>query len=164
MLADAGPRRFPCRRARCLPMCASGETDAMSCLSLRPTVNRCCASGWSEPIRRSLEDQLCISVQDCSLLHNPAKLTGLVPRRRALPCGRATPTECDKDVVSMSAAQAQSLSLTQFMDDPIHFFGQSYTRMHSVPRDELEELQRRAMGIRFQQHYDGIDMVRKVAG
>jgi hypothetical protein len=63
----------------------------------------------------------------------------------------------------MSAAQARSLPLTQFMDDPIHFFGQSYTRMHTVPREELEELQRRAMGMRFQQHYDSIEMLHKVA-
>src|ERR1700758_5432705 len=58
----------------------------------------------------------------------------------------------------MSATEARSLSVTQFMDDPIHFFGRSYTQMHSVPRQELEELQRRAMGIRFQQHYDSIDI------
>jgi hypothetical protein len=63
----------------------------------------------------------------------------------------------------MSATQARALSVTQFMDDPIHFFGQSYTRMHSVPREELEELQRRAMGIRFRQHYDSIEMLRKLA-
>ena len=27
------------------------------------------------------------------------------------------------------------------MDDPISFFGESYTQMHSIARDELEELQ-----------------------
>jgi hypothetical protein len=63
----------------------------------------------------------------------------------------------------MSATEAQSLSVTQFMDDPIHFFGQSYTQMHSLPREDLEELQRRAMGIRFQQHHDSIEMLRKLA-
>ena len=63
----------------------------------------------------------------------------------------------------MSATQARALSVTQFMDDPIHFFGHSYTRMHSVPREELEELQRGAVGIRFRQHYDSIEMLRKLA-
>jgi hypothetical protein len=63
----------------------------------------------------------------------------------------------------MSATEARSLSVTQFMDDPIHFFDRSYTQMHSVPREELEELQRRAMGIRFQQHHDSIEMLRKLA-
>ena len=31
-------------------------------------------------------------------------------------------------------------SVTEFMDDPINFFGQSYTQMHSMSRAELEEL------------------------
>ncbi|MDT5135850.1 MAG: hypothetical protein QOD58_112 [Mycobacterium sp.] len=54
-------------------------------------------------------------------------------------------------------------SATEFMDDPIDFFGRSYTRMHTIPRAELEEMQRQAMGIRFRQHYDTIEMLRKVA-
>jgi hypothetical protein len=49
------------------------------------------------------------------------------------------------------------------MDDPINFFGQSYTQMHSIDRDELESLQRQAMAIRFQQHYQSIEMLRKLA-
>ncbi len=49
------------------------------------------------------------------------------------------------------------------MDDPISFFGQSYTQMHSIARAELEELQRQAMGIRFQQHHQSIEMLRKLA-
>ena len=61
----------------------------------------------------------------------------------------------------MSAPTTQSV--TQFMDDPINFFGQSYTQMHSISRAELDELQRRAMGIRFQQHRQSIEMVRKLA-
>ena len=61
----------------------------------------------------------------------------------------------------MSAPTTQSV--TQFMDDPINFFGQSYTQMHSISRAELEELQRQAMGIRFQQHRQSIEMVRKLA-
>src|SRR5262249_53534407 len=54
-------------------------------------------------------------------------------------------------------------SVEQFMDDPIGFFDQSLTQMHSIPRDELEELQRRAMGIRFRQHRQSIEIVRKLA-
>ena len=52
---------------------------------------------------------------------------------------------------------------TEFMDDPISFFGQSYTQMHSIGREELETLQRRAMGIRFAQHRQSIEMLRKLA-
>jgi hypothetical protein len=53
--------------------------------------------------------------------------------------------------------------IAQFMDDPIGFFGESLTQMHSIPRDELEELQRQAMAIRFQQHRESIEIVRKLA-
>src|SRR6202007_1703251 len=49
------------------------------------------------------------------------------------------------------------------MNDPIGFFGQSYTQRHSIDRRELEELQRQAMGIRFREHYQSIDMLRKLA-
>ena len=49
------------------------------------------------------------------------------------------------------------------MDNPIEFFGQSYTQMHTIPRDELEKLQRQAMSIRFQQHHQSVEMLRKVA-
>ena len=49
------------------------------------------------------------------------------------------------------------------MDDPIAFFGESLTQMHSIPRDELEELQRQAMAIRFGQHRQSIEIVRKLA-
>jgi hypothetical protein len=54
-------------------------------------------------------------------------------------------------------------SVTEFMDDPIQFFGQSYTQMHTIERAELENLQRQAMGIRFQQHHQSIEMLRKLA-
>jgi hypothetical protein len=49
------------------------------------------------------------------------------------------------------------------MDDPIMFFGESLTQMHSIPRAELEALQRKAMSIRFQEHLDSIEMLRKLA-
>ena len=41
--------------------------------------------------------------------------------------------------------QQSTRTVEQFMDDPIAFFGESLTQMHSIPRDELEELQRQAM-------------------
>ena len=63
----------------------------------------------------------------------------------------------------MTVTQRTTQSLTEFMDDPINFFGQSYTQMHSIDRDELESLQRQAMAIRFQQHYQSIEMLRKLA-
>ncbi len=51
----------------------------------------------------------------------------------------------------------------RLMTDPIAFFDQSVTKMHSIPREELEALQRTAMSIRFKEHYEGIEMLRKVA-
>jgi hypothetical protein len=63
----------------------------------------------------------------------------------------------------MTISEPGTSTVTEFMDDPITFFGQSYTRMHTIPRAELEELQRQAMRIRFEQHYGSIEMLRKVA-
>src|ERR1035441_7450196 len=63
----------------------------------------------------------------------------------------------------MAVTQKTARSVTEFMDDPISFFGQSYTQMHSIDRSELEALQRQAMSIRFQQHYQSIEMLRKLA-
>src|SRR5258707_3870836 len=63
----------------------------------------------------------------------------------------------------MTMSAPTTKSVTQFMDDPITFFGQSYTQMHTIPRGELEELQRQAISIRFQQHRQSIEMVRKLA-
>jgi hypothetical protein len=65
--------------------------------------------------------------------------------------------------VTTNPPALQPLSVTSFMDDPIGFFAQSYTQMHTIDRAELQELQRRAMGIRFQQHYQSIEMLRKLA-
>jgi len=62
------------------------------------------------------------------------------------------------------ATQQSTRTVEQFMDDPIAFFGESLTHMHSIARDELEELHRQAMGIRFQQHVQSIEMVGKLAG
>jgi hypothetical protein len=63
----------------------------------------------------------------------------------------------------MSVTQQSAQSVAEFMDDPIGFFGESFTKMHSIGRDELEELQRQAMVIRFQQHRDSIEILRKLA-
>ena len=54
-------------------------------------------------------------------------------------------------------------TLDQFMNDPIAYFDQSITKMHMVPRDELEGLQRQAMAIRFRHHYETIEILRNLA-
>jgi hypothetical protein len=63
----------------------------------------------------------------------------------------------------MSVTQQSAQPVVEFMDDPIGFFGESLTKMHSVPRDDLEELQRQAMVIRFQQHRESIEILRMLA-
>ncbi|MCW2755023.1 MAG: hypothetical protein JWQ32_2434, partial [Marmoricola sp.] len=62
----------------------------------------------------------------------------------------------------MTTSQTEQ-SVTTFMDAPIEFFGHSMTQMQSIPRDELEELQRQAMKLRFRQHYETIPILRKLA-
>jgi hypothetical protein len=54
-------------------------------------------------------------------------------------------------------------TVEQFMADPIEFFGESLTQMHSLPRDELAELQRQAMVLRFKEHRESIEILRKLA-
>jgi len=54
-------------------------------------------------------------------------------------------------------------TLRTFMDRPLDFFGESLTKMHSIPREELEELQREAMIERFGEHRESIEMVHKLA-
>ena len=71
--------------------------------------------------------------------------------------GTVTPTQ------SVTRFMDDPINLTQFMDDPINFFGRSYTQMHTIGRPELEELQRQAMGIRFRQHHESIEILRKLA-
>src|ERR1700759_3784686 len=63
----------------------------------------------------------------------------------------------------MTVTEKTMQPATEFMDDPISFFGQSYTQMHSIDRGELEALQRQAMSIRFQQHRQSFEMLRKLA-
>jgi hypothetical protein len=71
------------------------------------------------------------------------------------------------DIVAPSQSVARfmddPINLTEFLDDPINFFGRSYTQMHTIGRPELEELQRQAMAIRFQQHHGSIEILRKLA-
>ena len=57
----------------------------------------------------------------------------------------------------------QTKTVETFMNDPIEFFDESVTKMHTIPRDELESLQREAMAIRFADHRERIEMVRKLA-
>jgi hypothetical protein len=59
--------------------------------------------------------------------------------------------------------QTTTKTVETFMNDPIEFFDQSVTKMHSIPRDELEQLQREAMTLRFADHGENIEMVRKLA-
>lgn len=49
------------------------------------------------------------------------------------------------------------------LSDPITLFDHSITKMHSIPRDELEAIQREAMAIRFKEHYEGVEVLRKLA-
>jgi hypothetical protein len=50
-----------------------------------------------------------------------------------------------------------------FRSDPIGTFGGSITRMHTIPRAELEALQREAMRRRFAEHRESIEMLRSLA-
>ena len=50
-----------------------------------------------------------------------------------------------------------------FADDPTEYFDYSYTRMHSIPRAELEALQLAALKYRFDNFYNTVPMVKKLA-
>ena len=69
--------------------------------------------------------------------------------------------------MSTSNAESQATyvagSLDQFMNDPGAYFGQSITQMHMIDRDELESLQKTAMQQRFSEHYQSIEILRKLA-
>src|SRR5262249_4725140 len=56
-----------------------------------------------------------------------------------------------------------SRDVDTFMNDPIAFFDRSITKMHRIPRDELELLQREAMARRFADHRERVVMVRNLA-
>ena len=53
--------------------------------------------------------------------------------------------------------------LRQFRDDPRRYFEYSITKMHSVPREELEAMQLEAMRFRVAEHLDSIEMVAGLA-
>ena len=53
--------------------------------------------------------------------------------------------------------------VTLFKNDPAAFFGASVTNMHSIDRADLEQLQKRAMASRFDEHYQSIEMLRNLA-
>jgi hypothetical protein len=53
--------------------------------------------------------------------------------------------------------------LDLFMRDPTAFYDRSLTRMHSMPRKEVEDLQREAMAVRFADHKESIEAVGKAA-
>ncbi len=54
-------------------------------------------------------------------------------------------------------------TLEMFMNDPIAYFDSSITKMHQIPRDELEQLQRQAMSRRFVEHRESIEILRNLA-
>jgi hypothetical protein len=56
-----------------------------------------------------------------------------------------------------------SKRLETFMNTPLAYFEESITKMHSVPRAELEEMQREAMVKRVAEHIEKIEMVRKLS-
>lgn len=51
----------------------------------------------------------------------------------------------------------------KLMTDPLGLYDHSITRMHSVPRDELEAMQKVAIRIRFAEQYDKITVLRDLA-
>jgi len=51
-----------------------------------------------------------------------------------------------------------------FIEDPLEFFEMSYTKMQTVPRDILHELQKEALIQRFEACKDTIPMLTKLAG
>ena len=60
-------------------------------------------------------------------------------------------------------SQTQVKTVETFMNDPIGFFDESVTEMHSIPREDLESLQRDAMILRFADHRENIEILRKLA-
>jgi len=49
------------------------------------------------------------------------------------------------------------------MSDPIGFFDQSITKMHMISRQDLADLQRTGLAIRFREHYKSIEILRNLA-
>jgi hypothetical protein len=51
----------------------------------------------------------------------------------------------------------------RFISDPCSFFDMSYTKMHSIERGRMEELQLEGLAVRFEQHVNSVPMVAKLA-
>lgn len=51
----------------------------------------------------------------------------------------------------------------QLLTDPMGLFDNSVNQLESVDRDTLAEVQRRAMALRFAEHYEGIEILHKLA-
>ena len=64
---------------------------------------------------------------------------------------------------AVESATTSKADATRFMSSPSAFFGRSMTEMHSVPRSRLDELQRLAVSMRFEEQRERIPMVRKLA-
>jgi hypothetical protein len=54
-------------------------------------------------------------------------------------------------------------TIEDFLNDPMEYFDQSITKMHSIPLEKLERIQTAALPMRFQQHYASIEVLRKLA-
>jgi len=54
-------------------------------------------------------------------------------------------------------------TLDLFMNDPMEYFDHSITKMHTIPRAELEPLQLESMKRRFADHRQSIEMLRNLA-
>jgi hypothetical protein len=64
---------------------------------------------------------------------------------------------------SYDSSVAIDLQGKSLADDPSDFFNYSYTQMHSLSREELEQLQLSALRYRFESLYETIPMVKKLA-
>ncbi len=62
------------------------------------------------------------------------------------------------------AGEWQGSDVDRFVDDPVEFFDGSGIAMHSLPRDQLVELQRSGMSRRFDQQVERVPMLAKLAG
>src|ERR1700674_4803007 len=64
-------------------------------------------------------------------------------------------------VTNFDASQEDAAS--KLMTDPIEFFGYSVTNMHGIARNALEELQVKALKLRFEQQKERIPALAKLA-
>jgi hypothetical protein len=78
------------------------------------------------------------------------------------------PRETEKAMTTIDSLLDGSASLPEsarsFIQDPLTFFDMSFTKMHSVPRRLLEDLQREALSMRFEQQRERIPTLSKLAG